>query len=1060
MEKKIPSRIKRKRSIKNKKNLIGIFVAIFAFAFSMFYAFAGENPTITLTKIDSASRGDQITFSVDLTNNKEYSALGFTLNYDASALEFIPDDALSYVNSSSNNDTGRPNYSFSNLDDSTASEGQLMLFFAFTNGKTANSDNKLGEITFKVKDGAAGKYDITVDNIKMELINDDESTTALNVTASNGYVKVLVPVDQSSVKLEKNEYEIQKGSTDTIKVLYTPEDTTDDKTFTYSSSDDNVAIVDNTGKVTAKTPGIATITVNAFGKTLSADVTVVAHITKVTVNGSKTELYKGEELQLNATINPNDTTDDKTLTWKSSNTEVATVDSTGKVKTLKGGETTITATSTNNVVGTYNIKVVVPITEFATSDTNVTLTRGNTKKINTTINPSDTTEDKTVTWTSSDTTVATVDSTGTVTAISGGSAKVTGALSNGKKVEVTVNVVIPLEKVELDKTSVELLPTQKQTLIATITPKDTTEDKTIAWTSSDTTIATVSNGEVTAINPGTVTITAKVGEKTATATVKVLKPIDSVVISESEVTLNRNDSKKLTVTILPEDAEEDKTVTWISSDPSSVSVAADGTIKGLKGTQSPVTITGTLENGKKVECKVTVVVLIESIKINKTNTVINKGESETLSVTINPSDTSEDTTVTWTSSDTTVATVDSTGKVSALKAGNATITAKVGSFVKECAVEVKVPITSVEIDSENVTLPRGNNKTLSVIVNPSDTTENKKVTWTSSDNSIATVDANGVVTAVDAGTVTITAKVGSKTDKVKVTVIVPITEFTIADSETEIIKGETKALTTTINPSDTTEDTTITWTSADTSIATVDSTGKVTGVAEGTAKITGTLKNGKKVECSVTVKIIPVEEIEVSEEILDMKKKETKTLSVSYKPTNATEVTNIIWSSSDETVVTVDSNGKVIALKEGTATITAKMGNLTDTVEVTVTEVALEGISLEENETTLKVGKAYKLSLKLNPIDATDDITYTYTSSDESIATVDNEGNITSKKEGTVIITVKASNGISEFEDSIKLKIKAPDSPQTGVTSVWIYGVIILILSTSAFIVFKRKKLF
>ena len=70
MEKKIPSRIRRKRNIKIKKNTIGIFVAIFASVASLFYVFAGEKPTITISSIDSASRGDQVTLNIDLTNNE------------------------------------------------------------------------------------------------------------------------------------------------------------------------------------------------------------------------------------------------------------------------------------------------------------------------------------------------------------------------------------------------------------------------------------------------------------------------------------------------------------------------------------------------------------------------------------------------------------------------------------------------------------------------------------------------------------------------------------------------------------------------------------------------------------------------------------------------------------------------------------------------------------------------------------------------------------------------------------------------------------------------------
>ena len=1060
MEKKLPSRIRRKRNIKIKKSTVGIFVTFFAFVFSMFYVFAGENPKVIISKVETAAVGDEVTISVDLENNKEYSSLGFTVNYDASKLEFVTDDDISFVNSTSNNENGRPNYSFANLDDSIATNGQLMLFFAFTNGKTANADNHLGELTFRVKEGASGTVDITVDNLKMELINEDESTTALTPEKEDGYIKVQVPVDQDSVRLNKESFEIQKGSTDTVSVLYEPANTTDDKTFTYSSSDDTIASVDNTGKITANKVGTATITVNAFGKTLSADVEVVAHITEITITGAKTELEKGEELTLSATINPADTGDDKTLTWESSDTAVAAVNASGRVTAVGGGETVITATSWNNVVGTYNIKVVVPMQDFTTEDEELTLNKGDNHKVSTTITPEDTTESKVITWTSSSNAIATVSEDGTITAIAGGEAVITGTLENQKRVTINVTVVVPLESVELDKESIELTPTQKQTLTATINPEDTTEDPTITWASSNASVATVNNGEVTAVAPGTATITATVGTKSDTVTVKVLKPIENFTISENEVTLNRNDSKTLTVTITPEDAEEDKTVTWTSSDPESVSVDKDGKITGLKGTQNPVTITGTLANGKTVTCAVTVIVPIESIEINKTSTTLNKNDTETLSVTINPEDTSEDTTVTWSSNDETVATVDSTGKVTAKKAGTATITATVGAFSKNCAVTVVVPIESVTISDADFTLNRGENKTVSATVNPSDTTEDRTIAWTSSDDSVATVDSNGKVIAVGAGDATITATAGGKSDTVDVTVVVPITEFKATETSMTILRKSSETIETTINPSDTTEDKTITWSSSNTQVATVDESGKVTGVAEGTAVVTGTLPNNMKVTVNVTVEIINVESIELDKETLEVDRKKTAELKATYSPENATEVSDYEWTSSDESVATVDEHGVVTGVAEGTATITVKMGTLTDTAEVTVIEKPLEGVSLEDSEETTEVGKPYTLKVTLEPWDATDDIDYTYESSDPEIAEVNDKGEVITKKPGKVTFTIKASNGVDEFEDTFELEVKAPTSPKTGVTPIWVYGGILAILSLIAVVIYKKKELF
>ena len=97
---------------------------------------------------------------------------------------------------------------------------------------------------------------------------------------------------------------------------------------------------------------------------------------------------------------------------------------------------------------------------------------------------------------------------------------------------------------------------------------------------------------------------------------------------------------------------------------------------------------------------------------------------------------------------------------------------------------------------------------------------------------------------------------------------------------------------------------------------------------------------------------------------------------------------------------------------------------------------------------------------KLEPADATDDITFTFESSDEDIATVDNTGKVIAKKTGTVIITIKASNGVDEFEDTIEITVKAPSSPKTGVTPIWVYGGICAILLVIGLVIYKKKELF
>ena len=364
-----------------------------------------------------------------------------------------------------------------------------------------------------------------------------------------------------SISLNTNSLEMIKGESCVLTVSYEPEYTTDDKTVAWTSSNEAVAAV-NDGTVTAVGAGTATITAKVGEKTATAEVTVSVPIENISLDKTEVTLVKGKTEKLTLTITPEDTTEDKTVTWISSNEAVAAVND-GTVTAVGAGTATITA-KVGEKTATAEVTVIIPIEKISLDKSEAALKKGETVKLTVTITPEDTTEDKTVTWTSSDEAVVTVND-GTVTAVGGGTATITAKV--GEKTataEVTVNV--PLESISLDKSEAALKKGETVKLTVTITPEDTTEDKTVTWTSSNEAVATVTDGTVTAVRGGTATITAKVGEKTATAKIEVDVPIESVKLNKQELKLAKGKTETLTVTIMPEDATHDKTVTWISSD--------------------------------------------------------------------------------------------------------------------------------------------------------------------------------------------------------------------------------------------------------------------------------------------------------------------------------------------------------------------------------------------------------------------------------------------------------------------------------------------------------------
>ena len=250
------------------------------------------------------------------------------------------------------------------------------------------------------------------------------------------------PKPIETIILNKTDITLTKGTSETLQAIINPSDTTDDKTLKWTSSNPDVATVDNTGKVTAVGGGTATITVKSQnGKEASCEVKVTSKIESISLNKSNITLSKGTSETLKATINPSDTTDDKTLKWTSSNPNIATVDNTGKVTAVGGGTATITVKSQNGKEASCEVKVTSKIESISLNKSNITLSKGTSETLKATINPSDATDDKTLTWKSEDENIAKVDGNGKVTGVGTGTTNITVITSNGKSAACKVTVV-------------------------------------------------------------------------------------------------------------------------------------------------------------------------------------------------------------------------------------------------------------------------------------------------------------------------------------------------------------------------------------------------------------------------------------------------------------------------------------------------------------------------------------------------------------------------------------------------------------------------------------------
>lgn len=333
---------------------------------------------------------------------------------------------------------------------------------------------------------------------------------------------------------------------------------------------------------------------------------------------------------------------------------------------------------------------------------------------------------------------------------------------------------------------------------------------------------------------------------------------------------------------------------------------------------------------------------VTSVEFEESNVSLHVGDVKMLNVTVLPGN-ALDKTFTLASSDDTVVEVDDTGKITAIKIGTATITATTtdGHKTALCTVVVTgVPVTSVTLSSTSLTMDVGDTVTLTAEVNSGAT--DTSISWTSVNQSVAYIDADGKITALSAGVSIITAEssngiketctVTVKAAEVK-TEKTPVTGVTVSPSFTELNVGDTVKLTATVLPVKA-DNKSVSWESSNTSVVTV-SNGRVTAIAPGSATIiVTTADGGKTASCTVTVNA-GVKNIELSSSNGVLSVGESLSLTIMGGSS-----AGAVWSSSNTSVATV-SNGKVTAIAPGSATITATIEKIS--VKCMITVAVLEG---------------------------------------------------------------------------------------------------------------------
>ncbi|MBQ7458100.1 MAG: Ig-like domain-containing protein [Bacteroidales bacterium] len=369
----------------------------------------------------------------------------------------------------------------------------------------------------------------------------DQAATCV-VTVSKKTVHV------TSIALDKTNLSLTVGDAATLVATVLPQDAAD-RSVIWESTNHSIATVDAEGNVSAISAGAVTITATTAdgGLLAGCEVTVTAsdvpgppdppepqviHVTSIALDKTSCELEAGASMILNADVLPEDA-DDKSCSWSSSNSGIAAVDADGKVTAIASGTATITATTTDGqLTASCTVTVFVPeipvvhVSSIALDRTALNLAVGEYATLKATVLPENA-EDRSFNWKSSNQSIARIDADGRVSALSAGTVTITATTTDGgltAACEVTVYTpYIDVTSVTLNKYSLNFIEGESETLTATVMPVNAT-DKSIVWSSSNTMVATVDNGLVTAVKEGSATITAAAGGKTANCTVTVSAP--------------------------------------------------------------------------------------------------------------------------------------------------------------------------------------------------------------------------------------------------------------------------------------------------------------------------------------------------------------------------------------------------------------------------------------------------------------------------------------------------------------------------------------------------------
>lgn len=757
---------------------------------------------------------------------------------------------------------------------------------------------------YQVEEKSLLKKENSIDKVPVNLEESKESKTISTLEIKDNImgqsigkntveVNVMKEVLPSSdkIKFEKEEIKIKTHEAEKIKVI------TDnsEEPIKITTSDSNVVEIYGVGIAVGKNEGEAIITAEQGNEKAQCRIIVEDRnedVYKIELDKKDIELEKEKSTKIEAKTEPAN----KEVQWTSGNNEILEVTKDGIITGKKAGTTVVIATSgTQRAISTVTIKDKEnEVQEVKIDKKELTITQGQTDTITVEISPKNTTTKEVMLSQENDNillekqkievneegfaeVIIQANKVGKTTII---------AKAGDKETKITVTVIEPkTEKVTLDTSEINMELNQLRRITATIEP-ETLSNKTVKWTSSNTSVVSVDqNGLVTSKNTGEAIITASVDDKSATCKVKVEKTTVSVrdiTMSNSNLSVKEDAETKLIIELTPANSSNKVINVKLNNGNASIENEkvtvnnkgkAEIKVKGKKVGKSVLTVS----SGAIVKkCNISItpkVIPVSKITASTKNLKLDKGKKQKITITIEPKNaTNKQITVKKNNSnielDKTKVTAGSDGKASITitgkKAGESIVTVTSGGKSESIKVKINAVVESIKLNKTKLGIEVGSSQKISATVSPANAV-NKEIKWKSSNTKVVEVDQNGKITAKSDGTATITATAGGKKATCKVTVaktkvildrkvlMIDNIHYNFADMEAKLSSNSV------YKPDD------ITWTIDSTSIAKFRKDGQqhkkiknsanaqIVGLRYGDTIIRATLPNGSQAECKLKV---------------------------------------------------------------------------------------------------------------------------------------------------------------------------------------------------------------